>query len=64
MRLRRGWGVSSKVEYRGLRPASRRVMTLKGRAFELALKRRELESGPEVYRACDALQQATSWLYW
>lgn len=63
VRLRRGWGVSSEVEYRGLRPESRLVMTHKGQAFELAFKRRELESGPEVYRACDALQQTISRLY-
>lgn len=63
MRLRREWGVSSEIEYRGLRPESRLVMTHKGQAFELAFKRRELESGPEVYRACDALQQTISRLY-
>lgn len=63
LRLRRGWGISSEVEYRGLRPDSRLVMTHKGQAFELAFKRRELESGPEVYRACDALQQTISRLY-
>lgn len=57
MRLRRGWGVSSEVEYQGL------VMTQKSQAFELAFKRRELKSGPEVYRACDALQQSISRLY-
>lgn len=38
-------------------------MTHKGQAFELAFKRRELESVPEVYRACDALQQTISRLY-
>lgn len=63
VRLRREWGVSSEAEYRGLRPASRLVMTHKGQAFELAFKRRELESGPEVYRACDALQQTMTRLY-
>jgi len=63
VRLQRGWGVSGEPEYRGLRPNSRLVMTHKGRAFELAFKRRELESGPEVYRACDALQQTISRLY-
>lgn len=36
VRVRRGWGVSSEVEYRGLRPDSRIVMTHKGQAFELA----------------------------
>ncbi|HFL2743445.1 integrase [Pseudomonas aeruginosa] len=38
-------------------------MTQKSQAFELAFKRRELKSGPEVYRACDALQQSISRLY-
>lgn len=32
-------------------------------AFELAFKHRELDSGSEVYRACDSLQQAISRLY-
>lgn len=63
VRQRRGWGLSSGVEFRGLRPDSRLVMTHKGQAFELAFKLRELESGPEVYRACDALQQTISRLY-
>lgn len=63
MRMRRGWGVTAEPEYRGLRPDSRLVLTHKGQAFELAFKRRELESGPEVYQACDALQQTISRLY-
>lgn len=63
VRLERGWGISCVESYRGLRPDSRLVMTHKGEAFELAFKRRELESGPEVYRACDALQQTISRLY-
>ncbi|MDS9770469.1 tyrosine-type recombinase/integrase [Pseudomonas aeruginosa] len=63
VRLRRGWGVSSEGDYRGLRADSRLVMTHKGQAFELAFKHRELESGTVVYRACDALQQAISRLY-
>jgi hypothetical protein len=29
----------------------------------LAFKHRELENGPEVYRACDTLQQSISRLY-
>ena len=37
--------------------------THKGQAFELAFKHRELDSGSEVYRACDSLQQAISRLY-
>lgn len=63
VRLRRGWGVSSETEYRDLRPDSHLVMTHKGQAFDLAFKHRELESGPEVYRAWDALQQTISQLY-
>lgn len=38
-------------------------MTHKGQAFELAFKHRQLDSGPEVYRACDALQQTVTRLY-
>lgn len=38
-------------------------MTHKGQAFELAFKHRQLDSGPEVYRACDSLQQTISRLY-
>jgi site-specific recombinase XerD len=63
VRLRRGWGISSEVEYRGLRPGLRLVITHKGQPFELAFKHRELASDPEVYRACDALQQTISRLY-
>ncbi|MCY1292488.1 Tyrosine recombinase XerC [compost metagenome] len=63
IRLARGWGLGDPLEYQGLRPDSRIVMTHKGQAFELAFKRRELENGPEVYRACDALQQTMSRLY-
>lgn len=63
VRLSRGWGIASDSEYRGLRHGSRLVMTHKGQAFELAFKHRELKSGPEVYRACDALQQTISRLY-
>jgi integrase len=37
--------------------------THKGQAFELAFKHRQLDSGPEVYRACDSLQQTISRLY-
>jgi integrase/recombinase XerD len=59
VRVRRGWSISYEIEYRGLRPDSRLVMTHKGQAFELAFKRRELE----MYRACDALRQTISRLY-
>ncbi|MDS9918780.1 tyrosine-type recombinase/integrase, partial [Pseudomonas aeruginosa] len=63
VRLERGWGICDDEGYRGLRPDSRLVMTHKGQSFELAFKHRELESGPEVYRACDALQQTMTRLY-
>lgn len=63
VRQMRCWGVSADVQYRGLRPASKLVLTHKGQAFELAFKHRELEGGPEVYRACDALQQTMTRLY-
>lgn len=63
VRLERSWGVIGEVEYRGLRPSSKLVLTHKGQAFELAFKHRKLESGPEVYRACDALQQTMTRLY-
>ncbi|XFB06467.1 tyrosine-type recombinase/integrase, partial [Azotobacter salinestris] len=63
VRLERSWGVCGGEEYRGRRPDSKLVLTHKGQSFELASKKRELESGPEVYRACDALQQTISRLY-
>ncbi|AMB88295.1 integrase [Pseudomonas agarici] len=63
MRLLRRWGLSGADEYCGLRPGSKLVMTHKGQSFELAFKHRLLESGPEVYRACDSLQQTISRLY-
>ena len=63
VRLRRRWGLSGTDDDRGLRPGSKLVTTHKGQAFEQALKHRELDSGPEVYRACDSLQQAISRLY-
>ncbi|HDS0939407.1 TPA: site-specific integrase [Pseudomonas putida] len=63
LRSHRRWGLSGKDEYRGLRPGSKLVMTHKGQAFELAFKHRQLDSGPEVSRACDALQQTISRLY-
>nr|WP_279653765.1 tyrosine-type recombinase/integrase [Pseudomonas morbosilactucae] len=46
-----------------MRPGSKPVLSHKGQAFELAFKHRQLDSGPEVYRACDSLQQTVSRLY-
>ena len=63
VRYQRGWGLTDAPEYRGLRPGSKLILTHKGQAFELAFKRRMLDSGPEVYRACDALQQTFSRIY-
>lgn len=59
----RGWGVSSDGAYRGFLPHSKLVLTHKGRSFELAVKRRVLDTGVKEYRACDALQQTMSRLY-
>lgn len=63
VRRRRGWGLSSNDIYRGYLPHTKLVLTHKGRAFELAVKLRELDAGPKEYRACDALQQTMSRLY-
>ncbi|MGE8063805.1 tyrosine-type recombinase/integrase [Pseudomonas sp. NPDC089569] len=63
VRHQRGWGLSGVDEYRGFRPGSKLVTTFKGEAYELAFKHRMLDSGPEVYRCCDTLQQTFSRLY-
>lgn len=60
VRHRRRWGLSSEDEYRGFRPGSKLVMTHKGQAFELAFKHRQLDSGPEVYRACDSCNRRSA----
>ena len=62
-RRRRGWGLSRESTYRGFMPFPKLVLTHKGRSFEMAVKRRELDAGPKEYRACDALQQTMSRLY-
>lgn len=61
--MARRWGYTGADEYRGMHPGSKPVLSHKGQACELAFKHRELESGPEVYRACDSLQQTISRLY-
>jgi site-specific recombinase XerD len=63
IRLNRRWGYTGADDYRGLRPSSKLIMTFKGEAFELAFKHRMLDTGPEVYRCCDSLQQTFSRLY-
>ena len=63
VRHRRRWGLSGADEYRGFRPGSKLVLSHKGQAFELAFKHRQLDIGPEIYRACDSLQQTISRLY-
>lgn len=61
--MARRWGYTGADEYRGMRPGSKLVLSHKGQAFELTFKHRQLDNGPEVYRACDSLQQTISWLY-
>lgn len=61
--MARRWGYTGADEYRGMRPGSKLVLSHKGQAFELAFKHRQLDSVPEVYRACDSLQQTISRLY-
>lgn len=63
VRMARRWCHTGADEFRGMRPGSKLVLSHKGEAFELAFKRRMLDSGPEVYRACDSLQQTISRLY-
>ena len=63
VRMARRWGYTGADEYRGMRPGSKLVLSHKGQAFELAFKHRQLDSVPEVYRACDSLQQTISRLY-
>ncbi|GHB14138.1 hypothetical protein GCM10007159_40630 [Modicisalibacter luteus] len=63
VRRYRGWGLSGDSAYRGFLPHTKLVLTHKGRSFELAVKRRELDAGLKEYRACDALQQTMSRLY-
>ncbi|MCG7600080.1 tyrosine-type recombinase/integrase [Halomonas sp. McH1-25] len=63
VRQYRGWGLSGDSAYRGFLPHTKLVLTHKGRSFELAVKRRKLDSGLMEYRACDALQQTMSRLY-
>lgn len=62
-RMAKGWEHYQEETYRGFKPKGRFVLTHKGRAFELARKRRLLDSGPAEYLCCDALQQAMSRVY-
>lgn len=62
-RIAKGWEHYQEDNYRGFRPKGRLVLTHKGRAYELARKRRELDTGPAEYRCCDALQQTMTRLY-
>lgn len=59
----RQWGCSQEPDYRGFFPHSKLVLTHKGQSFELAIKKRLLDSGPKEYWACDSLQQTFSRLY-
>lgn len=59
----RQWGCSQETNYRGFFPHSKLVLTHKGQSFELAIKKRSLDTGPKEYWACDSLQQTLSRLY-
>lgn len=63
VRRRREWGISNAGTHRSFLPHAKLMLTHKGRAFEMAVKRRELDSGTKEYRACDALQQTVNRLY-
>jgi len=63
VRHQRNWGCSQEAAYRGLLPHSKLVLSHKGQSFELAIKRRLLDTGPKEYWVCDSLQQALSRLY-
>lgn len=62
-RQQRDWMLGRDGNYRGFRADERLVLTHKGRAFELAFKPRQISTGVEMYRCCDALQQAMSRIY-
>lgn len=63
VRLQRGWGVSFRFEYRGLRSDLHLVITNKWQAYELTTKHCDLKSGPEVFLAGVLLQQTISRFY-
>jgi len=56
------WGCSQETSYRGFFPHSKLVLTHKGQSFELAIKKRLLDTGPKD-ASCDSLQQTFSRLY-
>lgn len=62
-RISRGWQLGESGLFRGFVPSEKLVLTHKGRSFELARKRRVIESGPVEYLCCDALQQTISRIY-
>ncbi|MCA7955552.1 site-specific integrase [Burkholderia seminalis] len=64
-RYRRGHGVSlDRREYRGLMPRTRLILTQKGGAFELSVKRRVNFDGESIeYLAADSLQSYVTGLY-
>lgn len=64
-RYRRGHGVSlDRREYRGLMPRTRLILTQKGSAFELSVKRRIHFEGESIeYLAADSLQSYVTALY-
>ena len=50
VRLLRQWGCSQETSYRGFFPHSKLVLTHKGQSFELAIKKRLLDTGPKDIR--------------
>ncbi|MGB8418180.1 tyrosine-type recombinase/integrase [Paraburkholderia sp.] len=64
-RYQRGAGVAlDRREYRGLMPQTRLILTQKGSAFELSVKRRVNFDGETVeYLAADSLQSYVTSLY-
>ncbi len=62
-RIERGWHLGEPEQYMGFAPTEKLVLSHKGRSFELARKKRFIESGPVEYLCCDALQQTISRIY-
>ncbi|HJV75080.1 MAG TPA: site-specific integrase [Noviherbaspirillum sp.] len=64
-RIARGWRMEPTPErYRGMKPDSKLVLTLKGQKFYMNTKRRINEAGEQVdYLACDSLQSHITRLY-
>lgn len=64
-RIERCWRMDSTTDrYRGMKPDSQLILTLKGQKFYMNTKRRVNEAGERVdYLACDSLQAHVTRLY-